>query len=194
MKRPGILLVLFLLCFLIGCGKKEITDKESIEIKKGGKIVETVRESFEEEYYDEKELKEFIKAEIDTYNSSFDGDRIKLDSCGVKGSIAEVTMTYSSMNDYISFNDMKLFVGELADIIGTEYHGYMDLYDKDGTIVPLSNVIASGDSYHVLVVSQDCDVKVNGKIVYVSSGVEILSNTAADVTVSDEAYAYIIYK
>lgn len=194
MRKTGILFMLFLMCFFAGCRKEEISDRESIEVKKGGTIVETVRESFGEEYYSEKELKEFIKTEISAYNSSFDKEHIKLNSCDVKDSMAVVTMTYDSSSDYVAFNDMELFADDLSSLIGTEYHGYVELKDSEGESVSLSNIIASGDSYKVLVVTQDCDVKVSGKIIYVSDGVEILSGKTADVTISDEASAYIIYK
>lgn len=194
MKKPAILLVLSLMCLLQGCKSSGEADRETIEIKKDGSIVETVRESFEEEYYNIEELESYIASAVASYNEDFEDARIELDKCSIKDTIAEAVLKYESMEDYMGFNDMEIFVGDLSELAETSYHDSVNLKDRKGTSVSLSHLIASGESYEAVVITQPCEVKVSGKIAYVSDGVEILSRKTADVTVSDEACAYIIYQ
>lgn len=194
MKKPAILLVLSLMCLMQGCNSSKEADRETIEIKKDGSIVETVRESFEEEYYNIEELESYISSAVAAYNEDFGEIRIEMDKCGVKGKIAEAVMKYESMDDYMGFNDMEIFVGDLSELADTSYHASVNLKNKKGATASLSHLIASNESYEAVVVTWPCEVKVSGKIAYVSDGVEILSGKVANVKVNDEAYAYIIYK
>lgn len=194
MKKPAILLVLFLMCLTQGCKSSQEADRETLEIKKDGSIVETIRESFEEEYYNIEELESYIASAVAAYNEDFEDAHIEMDKCSLKGKIAQAVLTYDSMDDYIGFNDMELFVGKLSELADTSYHASVNLKDKKGTTVSLSHLIASGESYEAVVVTCPCEVKVSGKIAYVSDGVEISSGKVADVILNDEAYAYIIYK
>lgn len=194
MKKPAILLVLSLGCLLCGCKAAQEADRETLEIKKNGSIVETVRESFEEDYYNIDELKSYIGSAVDTYNEDFTKAHITLGKCAVKGTIAEAVLTYESMEDYMGFNHMEIFVGDLDELADTSYHDSVNLKDRKGTSVSLSHLIASGEDYKAAVLTQSCEVKVSGKIAYVSDGVEWLSGKSANVQISDEACAYIIYQ
>ena len=48
-----------------GCGTKE--DRTTLHIKDGGKVVENITEDFNQDNYDEKELKTFIEQQIEDY-------------------------------------------------------------------------------------------------------------------------------
>lgn len=194
MKKPAILLALSLMCLVQGCKGSTEADRETLEIKKDGSIVETVRESFEEEYYNIEDLKVYISEAVDAYNEDYTEAQIVLEKCSLKGKLAEAVLTYKEAEDYNVFNQMELFVGNMKELAETSYHDSVNLKDKKGTIVSLSHLIASDDSYKAAVITQSCEVKVSGKIVYVSDNVTIQSGKTADVKLEDEACAYIIYQ
>lgn len=194
MKRPAMLLGLSIMCVAAGCGTTGAADRDTIKIGKEGSITETVRETFEEEYYNIDELKSYITDALDSYNQGLTTDSIVLEKCALKRNIAEVVLTYAGAEDYTAFNNMNLFVGSLSELEDSEYHAGVNLEDRKGNAVSLSHVIAAGDFYQAVVVTQDCEVEVSGKILYVSEGVEVNSGKLANVILEDEACAYIIYK
>ena len=95
-------------------------------------------------------------------------------------SLLEVKNLKKSFGDNEVLKDISLEVnkGEVLCIIGPSGSG-------KSTLLKLITGVATPTSG---------SVEVKGKIYYVSEGVEILSDKAADVTVNDMAYAYIIYK
>lgn len=194
MKKTSILLALSLMCLAQGCKGAAEADRETLEIKKDGSIVETVRESFEEDYYNVDDLKAYITEELNSYNEDFEEVQIALTDCTVKRKIAQAVLTYQDVEDYMAFNQAELFVGDLAALSETSYHDSVNLKNKKDETVSLSHLIASGESYQSVVVTQSCEVIVSGKIAYVSDNVEILSGKSANVSLNDEACAYIIYK
>lgn len=194
MKKTMILLALSLMCFAQGCKGAAEADRETLEIKKNGSVVETVRESFTEEYYNVDDLKVYITEQLNAYNEDFSEAQITLGDCELKGQIAEVVLTYENIEDYKAFNQVDLFVGDLETLAETSYHDNVNLKDKKDAVVSLSHLIASGESYKSVVVTKSCEVIVSGKIAYVSENVDILSGKSANVVLNDEACAYIIYK
>ena len=57
-----------------GCGTKE--DRTTLHIKDGGKVVENITEDFNQDNYDEKELKTFIEQQIEDYKKE-SGNSVK---------------------------------------------------------------------------------------------------------------------
>lgn len=194
MKRAALLLGLTMTCVAAGCGKSGAADRDTIRIEKDGSIIETIRETFEEEYYHMDELENYITDAVDVYNQDLTTAGITFDKCSLRKNIVEAVLTYSSVEDYISFNGKEIFVGTIAELETSEYHEGVNLKDRKGNTVSLSHVIASGEYYNAAVITQDCEIEVSGKIIYASDGVEIHSGKRADITLEDEACAYIIYK
>lgn len=194
MKRAALLLGLSITFAAAGCGKSGAADRDTIRIEKDGSIVETIRETFEEEYYHVDELESYITDAVDAYNQDLTTAGITFDKCSLKKNIVEAVLTYSSVEDYVVFNNKEIFVGSLEELESSDYHDSVNLKDRKGNTVSLSHVIASGEYYNAAVVTQDCEFVVSGKIIYASEAVEIHSGKRADITLEDEACAYIIYK
>lgn len=194
MKKTGIFLGIGLLVMLSGCSNYDDSGKNIIKIGKNDKIEETIQETFGESYYVQEELLSSIEAEVASYNEGSETALVELKKCSVEEEKVKVQMKYAASSDYAAFNHVGLFHGSLSEFVGTEYHAYVDLKDMDGGEIPLSSLVASEEEYYVVALDVDCIVEVKGNICYVSEGVETLSKKAADVTVNDEAYAYIIYK
>ena len=195
MKKLSIFLCIGLLVLASGCGNsyKEY-EKSVLQISKKDSITELIHDTFDETYYIADELEDSINAEVVAYNVTSGDDLVELKKCDVDDQAVTVKMLYKSSADYAAFNHVGLFHGSMEEFVASEYHGYVDLKDKDGNDIPLSSVVASGGNYNVIALDMSCVVEVKGKIMYISDGVELLSDKAADVTVNDMAYAYIIYK
>lgn len=195
MKKKSIVAMILLLAMTAGCGNsyKEY-EKNVIKFEKDGGVTETIREAFDESIYNKDDLVSSIEEELSTYNEDAGTEAVSMEKCRVKNGEAVVEMQYRTSFDYAEFNHVAAYVGAMADFVETEYHAYADLKDTEGTEVPLNSIVASKETYYVAAVDRDCIVEVPGTICYVSSDTEIISKKAANVTVGDEAYAYIVYK
>lgn len=195
MKKKSIVAMLFLLTMAAGCGNSyKDYEKNVIKFDKNGGVTETIRESFDESIYDKEGLVASIEEELSSYNETVGTEAVSMEKCKVKNGEAVVVMQYGTSSDYAEFNHVAAYVGDMADFVETEYHAYADLKDAEGTEMPLNSIVASKETYYVAAVDRDCIVEVPGTICYVSSDTEIISKKAANVTVGDEAYAYIVYK
>lgn len=195
MKKLSIILGISLFVLVSGCSSYKDYDKSILKIAKNDTVSEMIQETFEQSYYNEEELLTSIEAEVAAYNSDTETEPITLKKCEVEEQSVTVKMEYDSSKDYASFNHVGLFHGTIAEFVESEYHSYVDLKDMDGAEVPLSTLVASGESYYVVALDIDCILEVKGNICYVSNGVEAISKKAADVTIGEEAaFAYIVYK
>lgn len=194
MKKIGIIAGIVLLTLAAGCGGNKDYDKNIITFSKNGSVDETIQEAFDESIYNKEDLLASIDAEVSSYNSDSGQESVELKKCKVKDGVASVKMTYDTASDYASFNHVGLYHGPVTEFVESEYHAYADLKDRDGEITPLSSIVASGKDYYIVALDMDCIVEVKGTICFVSDGVELISKKTADVTVNDEAYAYIVYK
>ena len=195
MKKFSIFLCVGMLLLASGCGSSyEDYGKSVLQISKKDSVTELIYDTFDEEYYIGDELESSVKEEVLAYNTIAGEDLVELKKCKVRDQKVTVMMQYDSTKDYADFNHIGLFHGKIEEFVASEYHGYVDLKDKDGEAIPLSSVVASGGKYNVIALDMDCVIEIKGKIKYVSEGVELISDNTADVTMNDTAYAYIIYK
>lgn len=194
MKKIGVVAGVVLLTLAAGCGSsyKEY-DKNVIKFDKNGSLSETIREDFDEEVYNKDDLVASIEEEVASYNES-DNETVELKKCKVSDGQAIVQMKYDSADVYAQFNHAKVYQGSLSTFSESEYHAYSDLKDTEGKLISLSSLVASGEEYQIVALNMDCIVEIKGTICYVSDGVELISDKAANVTGNDEAYAYIVYK
>ena len=205
MKRIGsaILAVLLLGSLFVGCGT---VDSESTIVFVGKKgTVQTIDvEAFDKSYYNEEDFKTFAQEAVDTYNKSHEVDAITLTEFTVEGETAKLKMEYKSVADYSDFNEIGLYQGTIADAVGDGY-----LFDVAFSKVENGEVTGSAtradilaeDGLSVVIIKANTDVKIDGKIYYVSS--DNVTVTAKDtVSIFDEentslvtdVCTYIIYK
>ena len=205
MKRIGsaILAVLLLGSLFVGCGT---VDSEStiVFVGKKGKVQTIDVEAFDKSYYNEEDFKTFAQEAVDTYNKSHEVDAITLTEFTVEGETAKLKMEYKSVADYSDFNEIGLYQGTIADAVGDGY-----LFDVAFSKVENGEVTGSAtradilaeDGLSVVIIKANTDVKIDGKIYYVSS--DNVTVTAKDtVSIFDEentslvtdVCTYIIYK
>ena len=107
-------LVLMLALIAAGCGVKYSEpdlSKGSLTLGEDGSVELSLKRSFTEAYYSEEELLAYTNGMIADYNNAHGGEKIALRACGVKDGTAELTLFFTSWEDYAAFMPTALYVG-----------------------------------------------------------------------------------
>ena len=131
-----ICLCVMALLLLGGCQKRQVENSAGsrMEFQKKGVIKVTSIESFEREYYDEKELEQIIEETAEEV-----GKGVKINKFGVKNGLATLIVTYQSDDDYRAFNDVRLFYGTVEEALAEGYD-----------FSPLYGSVSIRDSSHLM--------------------------------------------
>ena len=171
-----------------GCGTKE--DRTTLHIKDGGKVVENITEDFNQDNYDEKELKTFIEQQIEDYKKE-SGNSVKSGGFAVEDGKAYLTVKF----------DDTLYQGSVVEAVADGYTFPEHFYPvKDGKLKKKATDknIDGDDSYKVVITSESIDVAVSGKVAYVSgNNVKIKDEKTVSIqkeNADDTSLTYIVYK
>lgn len=186
---------LLLICIVImatGCTKGDKVKKTTLYVDNNGKITEAIVESLDKNYYDFKELEDWIDSEVDAYNKS-NGKVIDLKKCQSEDNKVKVTMEYDSMKDYSQFNNVKAFCGTIAEAekAGYEFEGEF-ISAKDKPSITHAELEGS-KKYRAIIVDESQTIVLKEEILYASSNVKVEGKNATVKTETNEL-AYIIYK
>lgn len=190
-----ILTVLCLAAFLAGCGGKEGTaDRTEIELKKNGSVVHTIVEEFAESYYDMEELKSMIAQACDAYNGTAGKEAVKMESAEAADGTATVVMKYDSAQSYSEFNRQALFAGTVKDAFKAGYDLNVKLLPvREGEAAIGKDELLGMGEKRIAIVREAVDVKVWGKIRYLSEDA-VLGSGADTASVTDEnSLTYILF-
>ena len=205
MKRLGclVLTVCLLSGMLAGCDSFD-SDKTIISVGKKGTVTTIDVEDFDKAYYSEEGFKVYAQTAVDTYNMSHEVDAVTLAEFSVTEDVAKLKMEFKSTKDYTGFNGIPLYQGTVVDAVADGYKFDVDfLTVEKGQVTgnaKKADVMADGD-LNIVIIQANTDVKVAGKILYVSK--ENVTVTAKDtVSIRDEentslesdVLTYIIYK
>ena len=181
-----------------GCGTKE--DRTTLHIKDGGKVVENITEDFNQDNYDEKELKTFIEQQIEDYKKE-SGNNVKSGGFAVEEGKAYLTVKFDDTKAYSDFNDETLYQGSVVEAVADGYTFPGHFYPvKDGKLKKKATDknIDGDDSYKVVITSESIDVAVSGKVAYVSgNNVKIKDEKTVSIqkeNADDTSLTYIVYK
>lgn len=173
MKKFGHVLLSLLLCIglLTGCGTSFKADESTVFVLKNGRIVSTDVEDFDEKTYDKDGLTQYVKQEIRAYNDKNGKGSVALKKLEVGDKKATLTISYKTAEDYAKFNDIELYTGSIAEALA---HGYTFEGDfasvSGGKITPCkSSDFTENSGYQVAIIRGNTNVKVKGKIQYVST-------------------------
>lgn len=190
------------ICMLLsgtGCKKVEslqLSDikEETVMLRSDGTVQSGAYELFEEPYYKEADLKEFINEEIDQFNEEHGEKSVKLSQLevGKSGSkkIAKAIFTYGDISSYSALNhvDAKCYTmeeaieaGVLPEILNVA---------ADGSRVSRDEVAAKKD-YKVLTIQVKADIILPESVQYYVNAM-LLSLKTAETT--GEELAVIVYK
>ena len=167
MKRLGCIGLTIMICagMLAGCGSSLEADTNTIYVSKHGRIVTMDVEQLDQSYYDETELKEFVDSAVDEYNTENGKNSVKVDDLTVEDGTAKLRM------DYTAFNGVELYEGKIVQALAAGYDFDTDFagVDKDGSVtgVTRGDILAQED-LKVVIIKANTDVKIDGKILYVS--------------------------
>lgn len=196
MRRGTIgLLTLLISLLLAGCGGgTEAHNGESgLELKKNGKVVQTIAEEFSEEYYSEDELKEEAEELAAQYNQQNGSGSVKTEDPKVSDGVVEMTITYQDSLAYAGFNGVTFFAGKLEDASENGYSMEAALIGADGTAVSLAQLLADGEPYQVMVLEETGYVSVYGEILYYTENVTATGEKTAMVGESD-GLSYLVFR
>lgn len=188
------------------CGQPFQASVSTVYITEKGGVIGADIEDFNEKYYDEEELKNYITESVDSYVASNGDGSVELESFEVssskkKGSIAKLYLNYASYIDYAQFHGVTFYAGSVSEAKERGYDFSPKFQKVEGGKLAgdadAQEVMEKGAN--VVVIGEGIDVKVDGEIQYISdSNVELKGKVTVsvsfDVDKPDAELAYIIYK
>lgn len=197
MKRGRIAAVLLCVgCILTGCSRFS-PEMTGVSVGKKGQITQVIRENFDKDYYDKKEMDEEISAAVKSYNETAGGKNVKAGKVSVKDGVAVLRVTYSTAADYADFNNVGFYVGDILGAVqaGHAFEGKF-LEVSQGAIKEGSSVwgsqIMTGKNYKTLVIEEAMLAEVPGEIAYVSENMKVTGKSTA--VLEEVGRGYILYE
>lgn len=174
MKRKTAIIFSMILsfCLLVGCGNKLEVEESTVYVDKDGSVISVDVESFEKDYYDEAELKDFIEEEVKTYTSENGKKSVSLEDVTVEDATATLKLKYASAEDYSGFNGIELYTGTVVKAMAAGYDFNVDFVSvEDGSVTGTATKedVLENDDYRIAIIKANTDVMVDGTILYVSS-------------------------
>lgn len=192
---------------LSACGSSFKAAEDAVYVTKDGSVIGASIEDFNEDYYDEEELKDYITESVEDYVSKNGDDSVTLDSFEVEengedGRQAALYLKYDSYIDYAQFNGVTMYAGTVAEAreAGYDFDGKFKKAEE-GQIqgdATAEDILADEDA-NVVFLGQEISFQVDGKILFVSDGnVELTGKNTAKIQYdredADAKLACLIYK
>lgn len=173
MKRLGCvgLAAVMSILTLAGCGQSDLkADTDTVYVEKNGTVLSMDVEAFDQEYYDEAELKEFVDLEVADYNGQHGEKSVEVKDLSVEDKTAKLKMAYRTVDDYTAFTGVELYQGKVVQAMAAGYDFDVDFaaVDEDGVHGVLGSEITDQGDLKVVIIKANTNVQVDGKILYVS--------------------------
>lgn len=197
MKKISQVMFVLMAAFLLGgCTvEKEVAEQgDSVQIAKDGSIVSTLVNVLDQSYYNADELKTMIESEISQVNISQGSDAVSLEKydCDSAGNV-KVKIKYADSAAYTAFNGHTFYSGDAVTAKDTYGLNGSFLDVKDGKLTAEDAVVS--EDAKVVILSENINVSVPGKIVAITDNVELTGKKSASVGLkNEEDLAYIVYK
>ncbi|MCI5995723.1 MAG: hypothetical protein MRZ45_07240 [Blautia sp.] len=183
-KTKGLILVCAVSCLLAGCSR--FSPKETaVSVSKDGKVTAAVIDKLDQSYYDAEELKENIDQAVSDYNGSAGEDTVTVQKFETReeGDV-KLFMEYASGKDYAAFNNVDFYVGDITDGYNNAGYRFETTFRQVEKGKAVGDEIAreeifAGSNHPMLVFSEPMAVEVPGRILYVSSNVEVTGKKSA---------------
>lgn len=174
MKKKFLCAILLLVMLTTaGCTKEDLalTTSEvtanTFLAKSNGELQVATVEDFDKDYYDLRELEDYIVTQVDAYNSKAGSKAITVDEVLERDNKAIMILTYSGMQIYANFNEATAayFTGGTSDIS-------MDLPStlinaKNDSLASTEEILQN-EKYKILVLNEPYNILVDGKVKYYS--------------------------
>ena len=186
------------------CGAKLDVQENTIALQRKGKILEAAVESFDQSYYDQEELNTYVQNAVDDYTAEHGKKSVSVTDSKVEEKKAYLTLQYENAETFSDFTGIECFNGSIVEAQSAGYDFDLDFYPvtdgKADTKTVKGSTLLDDDDLKVLIVKENSDLIVPGKIAYVSTeGTEVASEKQVNVTQkeqdTDEAVlVYVLYK
>lgn len=186
------------------CGAKLDVQENTIALQRNGKILEAAVESFDQSYYDQEELNTYVQNAVDDYTAEHGKKSVSVTDSKVEEKKAYLTLQYENAETFSDFTDIECFNGSIVEAQSAGYDFDLDFYPvtdgKADTKTVKGSTLLDDDDLKVLIVKENSDLIVPGKIAYVSTeGTKVASEKQVNVTQkeqdTDEAVlVYVLYK
>ena len=180
-KWKTVLAVVLAAVCLTGCSQFK-AEHNAAALKKDGSVMAAVLDTLDKSYYSDEELKTTIDEAVADYNEGSDETAIVVKKFETSEENVQLYMNYASAEDYQKFNNVTFYAGDLQGAYDNNYE-FPDTFQQvekgkvTGTVT--KSDILSGLNYYVLIYSEEMDVEVPGKIVYVSPDVSVTGKKTA---------------
>lgn len=197
MKKMKTYIALLLCVFLLmACKKKDISivanevSVNTILIKRDGVVQSAIVEDFQKDYYSQTELAAFVDEHINQFNLTIGEGSVVRDDLEVKDQIARVVFTFADMKKYAEFNEVDAFYLTAEEARANQIIPDILVDRSSGESITKEEVL-NDEKLQVVVVNEELDVIVDGRIKYYSNGI-ILNNTT--VQSLDGDYTVVVFK
>lgn len=193
------------MCMLMAaCGTKLDVQENTIALQRNGKILEAAVETFDQSYYKEDELNSYIQNAVDDYTAEHGKKSVSVTESKVEEKKAYLTLQYKNAETFQDFSGIECFSGSIVEAQSAGYDFEQDFYPvtdgkADKKTVRGSSLLED-DDLKVLIVKENSDLIVPGKIAYVSTeGTEVTSEKQVNVTqkqqdTDESVLVYVLYR
>lgn len=186
------------------CGAKLDVQENTIALQRNGKILEAAVETFDQSYYKEDELNSYIQNAVDDYTAEHGKKSVSVTESKVEEKKAYLTLQYENAETFQDFSGIECFSGSIVEAQSAGYDFEQDFYPvtdgkADKKTVRGSSLLED-DDLKVLIVKENSDLIVPGKIAYVSTeGTEVTSEKQVNVTqkqqdTDESVLVYVLYR
>lgn len=186
--------ILAAVILLIGCSSAFQPSVTSLYVQKNGEITQAIVESFEKDYYSDREFRSMIEKEVDAYNAQYGEERITIERLEVEDGTLYLLLGFKDADTYGHYNESYCFSGTVDEALDEGLSFNMDFKDALYEEYSTSDVTEK-KSNSVVVLKEEGIVQLEKPIKYVSNNVEVISEHMVQVMpIEDEnEYAYIIF-
>ena len=193
------------MCMLMAaCGTKLDVQENTIALQRNGKILEAAVETFDQSYYKEDELNSYIQNAVDDYTAEHGKKSVSVTESKVEEKKAYLTLQYENAETFQDFSGIECVSGSIVEAQSAGYDFEQDFYPvtdgkADKKTVRGSSLLED-DDLKVLIVKENSDLIVPGKIAYVSTeGTEVTSEKQVNVTqkqqdTDESVLVYVLYR
>ena len=193
------------MCMLMAaCGTKLDVQENTIALQRNGKILEAAVETFDQSYYKEDELNSYIQNAVDDYTAEHGKKSVSVTESKAEEKKAYLTLQYENAETFQDFSGIECFSGSIVEAQSAGYDFEQDFYPvtdgkADKKTVRGSSLLED-DDLKVLIVKENSDLIVPGKIAYVSTeGTEVTSEKQVNVTqkqqdTDESVLVYVLYR
>lgn len=175
--------------------------QSAIYIQEDGVVSYAVSEKFDKDYYDEDDLEDKIKKEVEAYNTSEGAsvkDAITLDTFDVSKDTATMVLEFATNYDFLEYvvdynktQSDKFYIGAISGNSDCKIKG--DFVSADGKETIKGKEISKMTEADILIVDEAYKVQIEGNILYTSTNCKIDEEGIVSTAKTDDGMSYIVY-